>query len=225
MSSPALANIITVNTIKSADATNLTINSPGGTINTNATNITASGALSLATSSNNILSLSPNGTGYVNISNTGLRLPNGATTLNWYEEATLTGTWSNTTTPAVTSTVYIVRVGKQITLQIVSPYITSTVGIPSFSATLPSKFYPISSIVCPISSGNLSSIISISNTGVIKLSTYSVGNLNNVEIHTSYYTNTVTGASGGVSGQDSGSDSGGASRGGASGSSGSDPGT
>ena len=66
MSSPVLANILTVNTIKSADATNLTINSPGGTINTNATNITASGALAL-NSTNSRLTLNA-GTNIVYVS-------------------------------------------------------------------------------------------------------------------------------------------------------------
>ena len=260
MSSPVLANILTVNTIRSADATNLTINSPGGTINTNATNITASGGLTLTATNaisfntgasfqcgfnnginvigdanlfgnlvlingnikilsqyNNNMTLTTNGIGYVSIPNTGLRLPNGATTLNWYEEATLTGTWSNTTTPAVTSTVYIVRVGKQVTLQIVSPNITSsTLFAPSFSATLPSKFIPVSSIICPTSSN--SSTVSISGLGIIALSNYTFNASNNVEIHTSYFTNAVS--SSGANGQidpGSGSGSGGAS--GASGSS------
>ena len=67
MSSPVLANILTVKTIRSTDATNLTINSPGCTINTNATNIIASGGLSLA--SNGTLNLQAfTGNSSVNIS-------------------------------------------------------------------------------------------------------------------------------------------------------------
>ena len=66
------------NTISSADATNLIINSPGGTISTNATNITASGASTLtgngalnlqASTGNNSVNISASGSGVINMLN------------------------------------------------------------------------------------------------------------------------------------------------------------
>ena len=293
MSSPVLANILTVNTIRSADATNLTINSPGGTINTNATNITASGALSLASSGtlnlqastgNSSVNISANGTGTINlnspviasnISNTnarltlsagtslvyvtspasftntiacssytnggtsnigistisgninistlnaynititpggtaitsfgggGIKLPNGVSALNWYEEATISNAWTNVTTNTPTNTVtqYIVRISKQVFITLVSnnPVTPVSGGPPIMQDNLQSKFAPVATFVQHnYNNGNPYSV-QITSAGVITIPNF-VSNVALTPImNFSYYTNAVTGS--GASGQ------------------------
>ena len=76
LNSAVVGSNITATTLTSPAATNLTINSPGGTINTNATNITASGALSLASNGtlnlqaftgNSSINISASGSGVINM--------------------------------------------------------------------------------------------------------------------------------------------------------------
>ena len=208
---------INTNAVNFTAATGLTISSTSGPIvfwpfsicNFNA-NVTVKGTITAGTTTSNIpfigsglttsttngnLSLTSNGTGYVNVTNTGLRLPNGATTLNSYEEATLTGTWSNTTT-SVTGSLYIVRVGKQVTIQFVSSgnITPNDLLYPQFSATLPAKFCPISSVL----SGSVF-LIEVDTTGIISISNYTINQAIFPSFQFTYYSNAVT--SSGASGQ------------------------
>ena len=266
MSSPVLANILTVNTIRSADATNLTINSPGGTVLTNATNITASGALALNStnsrlslnagtnivyvsspttfanniacsnfingSTNNIemcpltgsinlltnnannINITPGTTAITSFGGGGIKLPNGGSTLNWYEEATLTGTWYNVleTTPSVT--LYITRIGKQVFITMSSASVTpsGSIALPTFSVILPTKFYPIAQINQSNYNGNVNPYtIRITTAGVILMQTYTVNATITPIMNFSYYSNAVTGSPGGATGQDNGNGDSGAS--------------
>ena len=225
---PINISSIVANTISSAAATNLTINTPGGTINTNATNITASGTSPLAINANGVsfntgsvactfyndisivnanlisssgiiktsnsntnMTLTTTGTGYVSIPNTGIRLPNGSSTLNWYEEATLSSAWVNvvTNTPTNTTTLYVVRIGKQVFITLVSnnPIMPTTdIGVPTMQTNLVSKYSPVATFT---QFNGSSYSIQISTAGVITLGNF----VNTVAItpimNFSYFTN------------------------------------
>ena len=260
---------LTVSTITSPAATNLAINSPGGTINTNATNITSTGALtlnstnarltlnagvytvyvssqaffnnSIACSSftngvnNNIvmtpltgtITLSTNNANNINITPGGLtsfggggiQLPNGGSTLKWYEEATLTGTWSNVTETVQLITLYITRIGSQVFISMSSSFATpnDSVNQPILSATLPSKFRPAIQVNQSNYNGNVNPYtIRITVAGVISIQTYTLNATITPIMNFSYFSNAVTTA--GATGQDG--ETGGAS--GASGASGGD---
>ena len=124
---------VLANTISSPSAANLTLNSssnqninifPGSTgqvqinsklyVNTllpySTNDLTISAKTSVVSANINLESV---GSGYVNISNTGLRLPNGGSTLSWYGETSITGVWSY----AVNLFTYsLIRIGSQICL-------------------------------------------------------------------------------------------------------------
>ena len=151
------------------------------------------------------------GTSYVSIPNTGLRLPNGATTLNWYEEASYTGTWSNTSTTTVTGTLYVIRIGKQVTLHLASTAAITPSNVnngPVFFQTLPSKFCPVSLVSVSNYNANVNPyVLQIYTSGVISIPTYTLNTSITPLLNVSYYTNAVTtaGASGasGASGSSS----------------------
>ena len=228
LSSATPINISSIVTDTISSASNLTINTPGGTINTNATNITASGTSPLAINANGVsfntgsvactfyndisivnanlisssgiiktsnsntnMTLTTTGTGYVSIPNTGLRLPNGSSTLNWYEEATLSSAWVNvvTDTPTNTTTLYVVRIGKQVFITLVSnnPIMPTTdVGVPTMQTNLVSKYSPVATFT---QFNGSSYSIQVSTAGVITLGNF----VNTVAItpimNFSYFTN------------------------------------
>ena len=206
---------LTATTITSIGLSNLTINAAGGTINTNATNITASGALTLATTNarltlnagtdivitplTGIITLSTNNANNININpggltsfgGSGIKLPNGGNTLNWYEEATLSSAWVNvvTDTPTNTTTLYVVRIGKQVFITLVSnnPIMPTTdIGVPTMQTNLVSKYSPVATFT---QFNGSSYSIQISTAGVITLGNF----VNTVAItpimNFSYFTN------------------------------------
>ena len=246
-------SLLRASTITSLALSNLTINTAGGTINTNATNITASGALTLATtnarltlnagtdivmtpltgtitlSTNNANNININPGGLTSFGGSGINLPNGGSTLNWYEEATLLSAWINvvTSTPTNTTTLYVVRIGKQVFITLVSnnPIMPTTdIGVPTMQTNLASKYSPVATFT---QFNGSSYSIQISTAGVITLGNF----VNSVAItpimNFSYFTNNVTGGASGSSDPSNGdSGSGGSgSGGGASGASGSDTGS
>ena len=190
---------LTASTLTSPAATNLAINTPGGTINTNATNITASGALTLATTNarltlnagtnivyvsspatfnnsiacssfsngvnNNIvmtpltgtITLSTNNANNININpggltsfgGSGINLPNGGSTLNWYEEYQMTGSWiiNSATFPCGYC---FIRIGKMVSIfgENVTASIPSAINFSqTYSTTIPSQFRPSNVVI------------------------------------------------------------------------------
>ena len=191
-------SLLKASTITSLDLSNLTINTAGGTINTNATNITASGALTLATtnarltlnagtdivmtpltgtitlSTNNANNININPGGLTSFGGSGINLPNGGSTLNWYEEATLSSAWINvvTSTPTNTTTLYVVRIGKQVFITLVSnnPIMPTTdIGVPTMQTNLVSKYSPVATFT---QFNGSSYSIQISTAGVITLQNF-----------------------------------------------------
>ena len=166
--------------------------SPNGTgqVNVLAGKTLTADTISSTTANTNLI-LTPNGTGYVSIPNTGLRLPNGSSTLNWYEEATLSSAWVNvvTDTPTNTTTLYVVRIGKQVFITLVSnnPIMPTTdIGVPTMQTNLVSKYSPVATFT---QFNGSSYSIQISTAGVITLGNF----VNSVAItpimNFSYFTN------------------------------------
>ena len=156
----------------------------------NANLISSSGIIKTSNSNTN-MTLTTTGTGYVSIPNTGLRLPNGSSTLNWYEEATLSSAWVNvvTNTPTNTTTLYVVRIGKQVFITLVSnnPIMPTTdIGVPTMQTNLVSKYSPVATFT---QFNGSSYSIQISTAGVITLQNF----VNTVAItpimNFSYFTN------------------------------------
>ena len=165
------------------------------------------------------------GTGYVNITNTGLRLPNGNSTLNWYQESNLAEFWANTTTPSgtgtsifatrigrivfitINSSIFATRIGRIVFITINSSAITpnSLSSQPYFNLALPSAFWPASTVKVSHYNGNINPyIIEISIAGTFILTSYSLNASITPTLNVSYYTNSVTGSSGIATGQGGG---------------------
>ena len=216
---------LTASTITSPAATNLTINSPGGTINTNATNITASGAIalnstnarltlnactnnvyvsspatfndSIACSSfsngvnNNIImtpltgtiTLSTNNANNININpggltsfgGSGINLPNGGSTLNWYEEYQMTGRWIINSVSFPCGYCFI-RIGKMVSIfgENVTASIPSAINFSqNYSTTIPSQFRPSNVVIANYNTHQ----ISIQTNGSFELKIVATGAL------------------------------------------------
>ena len=79
------------------------------------------------------------------ICNEGVTFGNGSSTINWYEEASLTGTWSNTA-EGTSTTFKLCRIGSMVFINVNSySNITpsgSVTNLPRFSASMPAQFRP-----------------------------------------------------------------------------------
>ena len=129
---------------------------------TAALTINSGTAVNISSATNNNVNINATGTGVINLSSSatvcygsltanvlktynGITFGSGTSALNWYEESSITGTWSNTV-EGTSTTFKLCRIGSMVFINVTSNVdLTpngSVTNLPIFSASMPTQFRP-----------------------------------------------------------------------------------